>query len=193
MARSTRNRVAPNAARRPRDSRDRIVQATVTSLADRGLANTSTLKVQEDAQVSRGSLLHHFPSKATLLVAAVRQLAVDRFSAATSEPPASTDGQRIDEAIDLLWSMYDGPLFWAAIELWIGARQDGTLRDILEVEERKLGHVVDEMCDELFGPQIAALPDYSDFRDVLITSMRGIALTYSFDKREMSSESLLRK
>src|SRR5262245_11831889 len=45
-------------------TRGRILDAAVESLIEAGVAGTTTLEVQKRADVSRGALLHHFPSKA---------------------------------------------------------------------------------------------------------------------------------
>src|SRR6185369_684594 len=72
----------PEVARAPRTQQQRrdetrraLLDAAVESLIEVGFARTTTLEVQRRADVSRGALLHHFPSKAELLVAAVDHLA----------------------------------------------------------------------------------------------------------------------
>ena len=66
----------PEAARAPRTQQQRrdetrraLLDAAVESLIQVGFARTTTLEVQRRADVSRGALLHHFPSKAELGVA----------------------------------------------------------------------------------------------------------------------------
>ena len=69
-------------ARRPQRRgiavQERILDAAVRALVEHGYAGTSTLRIQEIAEVSRGSLLHQFPSRDALLVAAVQHLAEAR-------------------------------------------------------------------------------------------------------------------
>src|SRR5215475_95934 len=60
---------------RREETRRALLDAAVQSLIEVGFARTTTLEVQRRANVSRGALLHHFPSKAELLVAAVDHLA----------------------------------------------------------------------------------------------------------------------
>lgn len=169
-------------------TRRRVLHATVASLARRGLAATSTLQIQADAGVSRGRLLHHFPSRRQLLVAAVQHLAKERFAALRAEPLQLEGEARVRRAIDLLWSIHEDDLFWAAIELWMGARTDDDLKAVLDVEERRLGRVARGLCDDLFGSELAARPGYTDARDLLMTGMRGAALTYAFDERPMAQD-----
>ena len=59
---------------RTADSRLLILDAAVACLVEDGYAGASTLAVQARAGVSRGRLLHHFPSRAELLVAAAGHL-----------------------------------------------------------------------------------------------------------------------
>ena len=66
---------------RTSDSRTRILDAAVSCLVESGYAGTTTLTIQNRAGVSRGRLLHHFPSKENLLVAAAQHLATSRFAA----------------------------------------------------------------------------------------------------------------
>jgi AcrR family transcriptional regulator len=65
---------------RREETRRALLDAAVQSLIEVGFARTTTLEVQRRAEVSRGALLHHFPSKAELLVAAVDHLAEMRAS-----------------------------------------------------------------------------------------------------------------
>ena len=67
----------PQAERR-RITRGKLLDATIDSLVDLGYARTTTVEVGERTGLSRGTQLHHFPSKADLLVAAIEHLAEER-------------------------------------------------------------------------------------------------------------------
>jgi AcrR family transcriptional regulator len=67
--------------RRGREAKDAILSAAIDCLLEDGYAATTTLRVQQRAGVSRGKLLHHFPSKRELLAAATRRLTEDRLAA----------------------------------------------------------------------------------------------------------------
>jgi AcrR family transcriptional regulator len=181
----------PRRQARSEATRQRILHATVVSLAQRGLGATTTIQIQADAGVSRGRLLHHFPIRRDLLVAAVQHLANERFAAARLNEVSGVGPERIRSVIERLWATYSGDLFWAAMELWLGSRADEELRQALIADERHLGRVVRGMCDDLFGPKVAARPAYEEVRDLLISSMRGVAMTYSFDRRPMDTEPMI--
>src|SRR5215217_2425071 len=99
-------------------TRAALLDAAIESLVDRGYAATTTIETARRAGVSRGAQLHHFPTRAQLLTAAVehlleRRLAEFRDALATTDPEAD----RLDAAIDLAWSMFEGPVFAAWVEL----------------------------------------------------------------------------
>jgi AcrR family transcriptional regulator len=86
---------------RREETRRALLDAAVESLIEVGFARTTTLEVQRRAEVSRGALLHHFPSKAELLVAAIDQLAEMRAremkAFASQLPPDASSRPRHDD------------------------------------------------------------------------------------------------
>ena len=173
---------------RTADSRLLILDAAVACLVEDGYAGASTLAVQARAGVSRGRLLHHFPSRAELLVAAAEHLSTtllaevqQRAEALMADQP--TGRERVDRAIDLMWATFQEPPFWAAMELWTAARTDPDLRAGLRTEERRLRASIRAVADGIWGPEIAAAPLYAELCELLFTSMRGVALVYAFEDR----------
>lgn len=174
---------------RSADSRQLILDATVDCLLENGYARTTTLTIQARAGVSRGRLLHHFPSREGLLVAACQHLASNHLAELESWVAVSLDSRgseldRLDRVIDLFWSTFEQRYFWGAIELWTAARTDERLRSTLMPEERRLGTAVRHVIDALFGPRFSSHPRYPMVREILLTSMRGVAMTYAFDRRD---------
>jgi AcrR family transcriptional regulator len=170
-------------------TRRRLLDATVECLVERGYAGTTTSEVQKRAGVSRGALLHHFPSRADLLTGAIRHLIEARqggMRQAALRLPAGEE--RVRRVIEVLWSTFDGSLFWAAMELWLAARTDTDLRRSLLPQERWLGARIREWCDDLFGPDVAAHPNYEAFIETLLESMRGHALGDGLRGRRQRSQ-----
>src|SRR5438105_7100797 len=118
------------ASRKPRQTneersaqtRAKVLDATVDCLIELGYAGTTTTLIAERAGVSRGAQLHHYPTKAELVSAAVDHLAErlgeDLRDKLAQLPP---DGDRASAAIDLLWSRFSTPFFPAWLELWVAA------------------------------------------------------------------------
>jgi len=166
-----------------------ILDAAVEALVEDGYADTTTVTIQARAGVSRGRLLHHFPSRSALLVAAAHYLARERLVDTKTWPHAHTSGlERIDRSVEQLWRSFRQPFFWAAMELWTAARTDETLRAELLPAERDLGAALQRTVASMFGPVHAAHPEFDDFRELLFTSMRGVALTYAIDPRDPDTD-----
>lgn len=162
-------------------TQEHILDAAVSVLTTEGYAGATTLRIQSEAGVSRGRLLHHYPSRDDLLVAAVHHLAAARMDGLRERDSWPDDpGARIDEAIETMWFSHQQSYFWASTELWLAARHDERLRAALAPHERTLGKVVRATVDSFFGAELSAVAAYPDVVDILLGSMRGTALTYSF-------------
>ncbi|WP_028660459.1 TetR/AcrR family transcriptional regulator [Nocardioides insulae] len=174
---------------RSRDTELLLIEAALRALVEYGYAGASTLRIQRLAGVSRGRLLHHFPSRDALLIAAVRHLVHRRLEESpTSIDPALGPEERIDAAVTAMWLSYHSEMFWASAELWLASRQVPELRRSLLPSEQQMGAALAESCGRLFGPDLAARPGYADLRELLNTSMRGVAFTYAFTERDPSTD-----
>jgi AcrR family transcriptional regulator len=177
----TRPPVRRTQAERRAATRAALVRATVEALVELGYAGTTTQEVQRRAGVSRGALTHHFATKADLVLAAMDEL-YEEFSRSVREAavglPEAPD-ERVRQGIDLVWQRFHGPLFVAAMELWTAARTDAELRAALLPHERRLGAQLRRLAVEVFGREVARHPRAEALYQVLLTSMRGQAMTYA--------------
>jgi AcrR family transcriptional regulator len=133
---------------RSRVTQLRLLDATIDCLITFGWAGTSTVVVAETAGVSRGAQLHHYPTKSALVLAAVEHLTARRADELRSEAAALPSG-RVDAVVDLLASAFTGPLFQAALEVWVAARTDAELRTALVPLEATIGRELYRLTVEL--------------------------------------------
>jgi AcrR family transcriptional regulator len=139
---------------RSRATQRRLLEATVECLVEYGWSGTTTTVVSERAGVSRGAQLHHYPTRAALVMAAVAHLAQRRAAEIRSEAlarPSATLAERVDRVVDLLAGAFTGPLFAAALEVWVAARTDPELRAALVPLEARLGRDMHSLAVELLG------------------------------------------
>ncbi|SMY11617.1 TetR/AcrR family transcriptional regulator [Brevibacterium jeotgali] len=181
---------------RGRIAKDAILTAAMDCLLEDGYAATTTLRVQQRAGVSRGKLLHHFPSKRVLIASAVKRLMDDRMDAAQqsdfSDAPAADDvAARVEWAVERMWETFFADNFWAAMETWIAARTDPELAGDIVDHERRVLRRVRASSARSFGEVVAADPDFRRSLDLVFTSMRGMALTYTFSGRDPRTEPML--
>ena len=130
-------------------TRGRLLDATITSLVEDGYTGTTTTVVAQRAGVSRGAQLHHYGTKEKLVAAAVAHLAEQR--AALVREQIAQLGETKDAlraTLDLLADFLSGPLYAATIELWVAARSDPALRDLLIPVEAQLAKELREICRE---------------------------------------------
>jgi AcrR family transcriptional regulator len=164
------------------ETREKILEAAVRCLAEDGYAATTTSLIQERAQVSRGSLLHQFPARDDLLIAAVQHLCDQRL--ADIQLVSAGEHQGVDAAIDELWGTFHGPLFRAATQLWVAAQHKPDLAAALVPREHELGRRIKSGLADLFGKRYAGHPAFGEVISLLVSSMRGVALTYAFEPRD---------
>ena len=178
----------PEPARAPRTQQQRrdetrraLLDAAVESLIEVGFARTTTLEVQRRAGVSRGALLHHFPSKTELLVAAIDHLAymraIELKALAAQLPEERAGGARTDAVLDLLWQCFSGAFFQVAMELRTAARTDPELRPVLVTAERALRDRIVHQARTLFGTGVAENPGLDRALDFTLQFMIGAAMT----------------
>jgi len=167
------------------DVQRRILDAAVEVMLEHGYSGASTVRIQERAGVTRGRLLHHFPSRDALLIAASQHLTRARIGELANHQTWPNDlGDRIDAVLDAMADTFTQGHFWAATELWIAARTHEDLRDALLSGEREIARAVRVSMDSFFGEALNSRPGYESLREALFTSLRGMALTTSFDPRE---------
>jgi AcrR family transcriptional regulator len=130
-------------------TRARLLKATVECLVERGYAGTTTTAVAQRAGVSRGAQLHHFGTRERLVGAAVSHLAEQR-TALARERAARLAGRpdRLRRTLDLLADLLDGPLYAATVELWVAARSDPALREVLLPVEQQVNAALFGLCLE---------------------------------------------
>ncbi len=140
-------------AERSAHTRAALLDATVESLIDLFFFGTSTTEIAHRAGVSLGAMLHHYPTKADLLTAAVGHVLERRQAEFRKEMADLEMGRdRLDAAIDLLWSAFSGPTFVAYAELWVAARTDPDLARSVAAMGDQFTASSQELFGELFPP-----------------------------------------
>ncbi|MFF1907583.1 TetR/AcrR family transcriptional regulator [Kitasatospora sp. NPDC058218] len=126
---------------RSRATRQRLLAAAVDCLAEVGWNGSTVTVVAERAGVSRGAAQHHFPTREDLFTAAVEHVTAERLAAvrahADALPAAGPD--RTVAVVDMIVRLYTGPLFRAALHLWVAAATEEPLRTRIVALEGRVG------------------------------------------------------
>lgn len=131
--------------------RTRLLEATVDCLVEVGWSGLTTTLVSERAGVSRGAQLHHFRSKAALVVAAVEHLSERRRRELEAAAARLPEERRVRAVLQILAEQFTSPVFLAALELWVAARTDDALREAVGPLELRIGRETHRQALALLG------------------------------------------
>ena len=161
---------------RTRAMRQRLLEATVECLVERGWSGTSTTLVSQRAGVSRGAQLHHFPTKNDLVLAAVEHLSELRGAELDLAETKLPRGARRSRAVlDMLAEHFVSPVFTAALELWVAARTDPVLASAVGPLEQRIGREIHRHTVELLGVD-EQRPGMRELVQATLDLVRGLGL-----------------
>jgi AcrR family transcriptional regulator len=137
---------------RSRATRARLLEAAIACLAELGWTASTVAVVAERAGVSRGAAQHHFPTREALFTAALEHVSQVRASEMKREL-AEFAGSSPDTAavVDLVMNLFTGPLFRAALALWVAAAAEPQLREQMIPLEARIGREIHRVVVELLG------------------------------------------
>lgn len=137
---------------RSRVTRQRLLEATIDSLAEQGWSATTVGVVAERAGVSRGATQHHFPTREDLITGALEYMFDTRMDHARREAQEIPPGPgRTKLVVERLVEYYTGPMFKAALQVWTAASADPELRDRIVPLEERFGRRAHMMAVENLG------------------------------------------
>ncbi len=159
------------------NTRNTILDAAIRCLYEFGYNNTTTEKIANGAGVSRGAMLHHFPSRADLIKAAVQHLNEKRlelFKREESTVQGDATHSRVDEGIDTYWAQLNTPYFVVFHELQIAARTDPELHAVLIPAIEELDRAWAITVREVF-PDLAQSPEIIRANWLTLLLLEGMA------------------
>lgn len=159
-----------------RATRARIIEAAVESLIESGVAATTTLEVQRRAGVSRGALLHHFPTHEELLGAAITGL-VERNEAAVRTEMAAAKQDGFAGSLRVFGAVLRSPSYAAELELWAVARTHPRLREALRRAEGAARRDLYRVLGDVLGAEATAAPGYPMVAELTVHLLRGMAIS----------------
>ncbi|MGV9337752.1 TetR/AcrR family transcriptional regulator [Streptomyces sp. NPDC003688] len=158
---------------RSRATRQRLLEAAVACLAEYGWAGSTVAVVAERAGVSRGAAQHHFPTREDLFTAAVEYVAESRSVALRELFPDGPGDRRA--VISALIGLFTGPLFRAALHLWVAASNEEQLRGRVTELEGRVGRECHRIAVELLDAD-ESRPGVRETVQGLLDMARGLGL-----------------
>lgn len=126
-----------------------ILDAAVARFAACGVHGSSTHDVARLAGVSRGAMLHHFPTRTDLLNGAFSHLlegelaVLEAFSTTIRD-----DGSSVDRLIGFIWERYSGPLFTVTLDFLTLARTDPNVMAVVEPSAGRFNARLNDLWDQ---------------------------------------------
>jgi AcrR family transcriptional regulator len=113
-------------------TRETILEATLDCLAEHGYANTTHNLICQRAKVSRGAMLHHYPTTQDLMVAVIDYAFYKHMTAFSQMVSTLTDENRLNRnsAIAIDWHLCQSREMLVYLELRVASRTNGELRAI---------------------------------------------------------------
>lgn len=121
-----------NQEERSRNTQARVMQATIECVLAKGIRATSTVDVARQAGVSRGALVHHYPSKTLLMQSALEDLLNQEVENVRQLAVSVQEGNfDFDSLLRVLHEHFKGDLYMVTLEYLTTARTDPDIMKVL--------------------------------------------------------------
>ena len=169
-----------------RRTRARIVGEAVRLFAEQGYAASPNPVIAAGAGLTRGAMLYHFPTRESLVGAAVAHIQARRVTlleAAAKDAPHGAD--RTDHAIDSYWRLLTDPAFVAFNELECAARTDPALAALIRPAQETFdrAQVGEHLFDFVQGGSNPRLQASRDLARFMLEGLARARLAYDGEAR----------
>ncbi|MEM9616160.1 MAG: TetR/AcrR family transcriptional regulator [Actinomycetota bacterium] len=129
------------------ETRQRLIDATLSSLVDRGFSATTGVEVCRRADLTRGALNHHYPEFSDLLADALEAAYVGLLGGGRESPPPRS----LEHWVHAAHRRLSQPEFKAVIELWLASQNSPDLGAAMARQVESLAWLF--APDEVLGDQ----------------------------------------
>jgi AcrR family transcriptional regulator len=160
---------------RSRATRARLLESAITCLAELGWSASTVAVVAEHAGVSRGAAQHHFPTREALFMAALEHVTRQRGEEIRRELTDRRTEMGTRAIVDLVFELFSGTFFRAALMLWVAAASEPQLRDQVVPLEARIGREIHRMVVDVLGVD-EQLPGVRETVQATLDLARGLGL-----------------
>lgn len=181
-------------AQRSAHTRAQVLSAAAGVVRQRGAQAASMFEVAKAAGVTPGALQHHFGSKAELMLQLVEHLlAADDGSGVAWPAPTLPLARRSRAFVQALWDrVYEPPRFLAAWAVYFASSGDAALLRRLAERRRAVNSGLRQRLQAVF-PELQGTRATADLSDLVLATLRGLALLRLFDPEARPSASARRE
>ena len=155
-------------------TREILLKATTKCLFERGYGATTTIMVAEMAGVSRGAMLHQFPSKADLMTFVVEEVYAQEVALyQTLLGHISDPRERLVAYPEAVWKVLSRPQGVAVLEIFQGSRSDKVLAAKLAPVQAKIDAQAKEELQGEFPRGV-----YVPLLQLIVGAARGLSVPH---------------
>ena len=177
-------------------TRQAILEAAVRCFIEYGYANTTTAMIAEEANVSRGAMMHHFPSRSAVMNAVVGYLHVRRLNEYRAlmtdidSPDQTLTRAAIRVSVESAWKYVNLPSFIAYQELLGAARTDPELAEAVGEVERDFEREFLKTVRSVF-PHWKQVKSLQAAHDLVQFVMQGMGVAHRSSNREQRARRVI--
>jgi AcrR family transcriptional regulator len=177
-------------------TRQSILEASVRCFVDHGYANTTTAMIAGEANVSRGAMMHHFPSRSAVMNAVVGYLHVRRLNeyrdlmVDIDSPDQTMTRAAIRTSVEAAWKYVNLPSFVAYQELLGAARTDPALAEAVGEVERDFEREFLKTVRLVF-PHWKQVKSLQAAHDLVQFVMQGMGVAHRSSNREQRARRMI--
>ena len=166
--------------RKSAQTRIGILEAVIDCLATHGYARTTTQLIAETAEISRGAMLHHYPTKGALISAIIAYCFYKRMQMLAEGVRNISELQRIQEfaGLEILWRSFFTREHRAYLELNIAARTDTEVRDSFAPQARRFTEVWRQEGIRIFPEWAGEQARLARASDLVEAVLEGLSLNH---------------
>jgi len=180
-------------AERSEETRNKIIEAVVDCIAEKGLKKTTTSAIAKKAGVTWGAIQHHFGGLNGCLIAAF-DASFQRFVATLGIPPSSDETlqERIENFVQRAWQHYSGTHYLSMFQLLLNDMTDVNDSRWLE-SKQKILQDMDQVWKNFFHDVIPNEKQRRMLAHYTHSVLTGLAVSYSYswDKEVIDDELLM--
>jgi len=174
-------------------TRKLILESAIRCFVELGYAGTTTTAIAQRAGLSRGAMLHHFPSKIDVFRGAIEYLHGKRLRAfrraMARTPPGGAD--RVMLGVRAFWAHVRHPMFVAFFELSVAARTDPELAAILAPSQQAFEREWYQTAREVFPEWQGRDRQFDLALDLSRNVLEGMAIRFLTEPDEERVERVL--
>ncbi|MCB5364190.1 TetR/AcrR family transcriptional regulator [Pusillimonas sp. CC-YST705] len=177
---------------RSRDARERLLGATIEILLKRGYSGLTTKEVAKTAGMSNGALMHHYATKAELVIAATKAVYDEWIlrGQRIARTPGAVENPLEGFISDSTSVYFDWP-YIAALEVVMVARTDEALMEHIVPVMQHYRETTNDLWREVFVQAGYTESDADTILNLTLNIVRGMGINRTWKRDDARYQALL--